>query len=110
MPDAPSTAFKALGHPHRLTIVRRLKRHELGCTAAGPDSCDLDSECCDFAGLVEELGISKSTVSHHLTVLANAGVIARYRDGRRLCCRLNREMLGALHDLLQLRVPQTEAE
>lgn len=108
--DDLGTAFEALGHPHRVAIVHRLKQHGLDCTAVGPHSCDLDPQRCDFAGRVEELGVSKSTVSHHVSVLENAGVIARYRDGRPLCCRLNRELLAEHHDLLQLRPGQTGPE
>jgi ArsR family transcriptional regulator len=95
-----SEAFKALGHPHRLAIVRRLIEQSLACDAGSKESCGLDPSCCDFGELVEELDVSKSTVSHHLKELHYAGLIERTREGRRLYCRINRERLEELRSFL----------
>lgn len=56
--------FKALGHPARVTIVRRLS----------------DGEHC-VCELVEEVGLGWSTVSRHLSVLKEAGVISDDKRG-----------------------------
>lgn len=88
MSDDLSQAFKALGDPHRLTIVRRLMDEALGCDAPAAGACRMDPACCDFASLAEGLGIGKSTVSHHLKELHRAGLIERVREGRRLYCRI----------------------
>lgn len=57
---------KALADPTRLKIYEKI--------AAYPDI---------FCGtLVEEFGLSPATVSHHLKVLADAGLIETRRDGQ----------------------------
>lgn len=96
--DALSQAFKALGHPHRLAIVRRLIDAAIACET--PDDCTLDPACCGFAELVEELGISKATVSHHVKELDRAGLIERIRDGRRVYVRIDDRRLAELRDFL----------
>lgn len=98
-----SEAFKALGHPHRLVIVRRLIDQSLSCRADSEESCGLDPACCDFGELAEELEVSKSTVSHHLKELYHAGLIERQREGRRLYCRINRERVEQLRAFLKGR-------
>lgn len=103
MLDELSRAFKALGHPHRLTIARRLIDEAIGCDAPSSEACSFDPDCCDFATLAGELGVGKSTVSHHLKELYNAGLIERYREGRRVYCRINRKRLAELRDFLTLR-------
>ena len=53
-----STRFKALADPTRLAIVNRLASREVACV-------------CEF----ETLGLSQPTISHHLRVLREAGLI-----------------------------------
>jgi ArsR family transcriptional regulator len=60
---------KALGHPARVQIVRLLVRRE-GCI------------CGD---IVEELPLAQSTVSQHLKVLKEVGLIRGEIDGPRVC-------------------------
>lgn len=60
---------KALGHPARVRILRILSRR---------DSCI----CGD---IVEELPLAQSTVSQHLKVLKDAGLIRGEVDGPRVC-------------------------
>lgn len=70
-PIDPAPLFKALGHPARLTIVRELM---------------IDERCvCE---LVEVLGLGWSTVSRHLSVLREAGVIADDKRGLQVFYRL----------------------
>ena len=57
--DRITKVFKALGHPARLRIVRLL---------AGRGACI----CGD---IVDELPLSQSTVSQHIAVLKEAGII-----------------------------------
>ncbi len=59
--------FKALGDEHRLTLVYLI------------DSATSESVCvCD---LTEPLGLKQSTVSHHLKILTDAGVLLREKRG-----------------------------
>ena len=63
-----SQQFAALADPVRLRLLSLL------ATAAGGAVC-----ACD---LVEPVGKSQPTVSHHLKVLAEAGLVANERRGR----------------------------
>lgn len=100
--DELSEAFKALGHPHRLALVRRLIDQAMTCEPPSGESCELDPTCCDFAELAEEIGVGKPTVSHHLKVLRQAGLIERFQEGRRVHCRINEDRLSELRAFLDL--------
>lgn len=63
--------FKALGHPTRLWIVTQL---------ADGERC-----VCEF---VEAVGVDFSTVSKHLSVLRQAGVIADDKRGKQVFYKL----------------------
>jgi len=92
-----SSAFKALGSPHRLAIVRSLVARELACCAGDRASdCTLDAASCKVGVLCESLEIDSSTVSHHLKELDRAGLIERARRGRQIYCRINRHRLEQL--------------
>ena len=58
--------FKALGDPHRLTIVAALLR-------AGDPIC-----VCDFTAA---LPLNQPTVSHHLKILRDHGIVKSERRG-----------------------------
>ena len=65
---------KALGHPVRVTIVRYLEAQRHGAT------------CGDIA---RQLPIAQSTVSEHLRVLKNAGLIEATDVPPRMIYRVN---------------------
>lgn len=67
----PDGVFKALGHPARLSLVRKLTSGE-HCV------CDL----------VETVGLSWSTTSRHLEVLRDAGVVSSDKRGQQVFYRL----------------------
>jgi ArsR family transcriptional regulator, arsenate/arsenite/antimonite-responsive transcriptional repressor len=79
-------AFKALADPVRLRL--------LSLIAAAPDgtacSCDLE----------EPVGKSQPTVSHHLSLLADAGLITKRKVGRWVNCTIVPERMAALRDVL----------
>lgn len=81
-----AAAFKALADPVRLRL--------LSLIAAGPDGCACS---CDLEAPV---GKSQSTVSHHLSVLADAGLITKEKRGRWVECSVVPERLAALQDVL----------
>ena len=72
-----ATVLAALADPIRLQIVSAL-------ADGGEWSC----------GSIE-LPIAKSTKSHHLRVLAEAGIVARRSDGKTRLSRLRRDALEA---------------
>lgn len=99
--EALSRAFRALGHPHRLTIVRALVgRAAACCTADRAADCVLDPASCNVGDLGQLVDIAPSTLSHHLKELDHAGVIERARDGRYLYCRVNEAVLNELAAVL----------
>ena len=63
--DPDVQLLQALAHPTRLSIVRELTGTSEVC------ACDFTS-CCD---------VQQPTVSHHLRILKEAGVIAAQRRG-----------------------------
>ena len=60
---------KALGHPARVQIMRLLVRRN----------------ACICGDIVEELPLAQSTVSQHLKVLKEAGLVKGEIDGPRVC-------------------------
>ena len=81
-----AAAFKALADPVRLQL--------LSLIAAAPEgtacSCDLE----------EPVGKSQPTVSHHLSILADAGLITKEKVGRWVNCTIVPERLAQLRDVL----------
>lgn len=72
--------IKALAHPARLAIVRAL----LG---AGAGRC-----CC--GDIVRNLPLAQSTVSQHLKILREAGLIRGEIEGPRSCYWIDRQVLA----------------
>src|SRR5262249_13943294 len=62
-----------------------------------------DAEAC-VCNLTEPLGLSQPTVSHHLKVLHEAGILAREQRGRWAYYRLMPEPLRLLSDALSVPV------
>lgn len=60
---------RALGHPTRIAILRRLAR----------------VEGCYVGQIVEELPLAQSTISQHLKQLRDAGLIRGEIEGPRVC-------------------------
>lgn len=102
MTDDLSTAFKALGNPHRLAIVRLLLERDWACCdRERPEGCTLDPASCNVGELAARLEVAPSTTSHHLKELERAGLLERERDGRRLYCRVNTDTLARLREALE---------
>jgi ArsR family transcriptional regulator, arsenate/arsenite/antimonite-responsive transcriptional repressor len=78
--------FRALGEPARLQM--------LSLIAAQPSQ-----EVC-ACELVEPLGLSQPTVSHHLKVMYEAGLLERERRGTWIYYRILQEKLAMLRELL----------
>src|SRR6267142_1537796 len=75
---------KALGHPARVAILRLLiARGECVCGA-----------------IVDELPLAQATVSQHLKVLKDAGLIQGEVDGPRVCYCVNPAGVRRLRELI----------
>lgn len=71
---------KALGHPARLQILRRL----------------LEEDQCVCGRIVETLPLAQSTVSQHLKVLKEAGLVRGTFNGPSTCYCVDKEALTNL--------------
>ena len=87
----PARVFKALGHPAGVTIVREL---------AGGEKC-----VCD---LVRAAGLGWSTVSRHLAVLRDAGIVSDDKRGLQVFYRL--ELPCVTHFISCLDAPARHPE
>jgi len=66
-----SETLKALAHPARLRIVLGLLKDE-----------------CNVAQIQKVLGLPQSTISQHLRILKNAGIIKGRKEGTKICYRV----------------------
>ena len=66
--EVAASAFAALGSEQRLTVLRTLVR-------AGPEGLSMGQ-------LGERTGVSGSTLTHHLKILAGAGLVSQEKRGR----------------------------
>lgn len=71
MAEIHGKVFKALAHPVRLLLVDALRGRDLA-----------------FGALLKKFKLDKSTVSKHLLVLVNAGLVSTRRCGRETIYRL----------------------
>ena len=63
-----ASAFAALGSEQRLSVLRTLVR-------AGPDGLSIGE-------LGQRTGVTGSTLTHHMKILAQAGLVQQTRQGR----------------------------
>jgi len=71
--------FRAMGEPMRIRLLDRLRGGE-----------------ATVAELTDALGASQQNVSKHLSVLAEAGIVARRKDGNRVYYRIGDEGVLAI--------------
>ena len=83
--------FKALSDPVRLRLLSSVASH------AGGEAC-----VCDISAGIE---VSQPTVSHHLKVLRDAGLLISERRGSWVYYTVVPEALGSLAGLLDVGVP-----
>jgi Predicted transcriptional regulators len=86
-PEQAAKVFKALADPLRIQLVT--------LTRAAPDS----TAC--FCDLADQFDMPQSTLSHHLRVLVEAGILERERRGTWSWYRLREEPFALLHDLIR---------
>jgi ArsR family transcriptional regulator, arsenate/arsenite/antimonite-responsive transcriptional repressor len=79
--------FKALGDPTRVRLLSLIAAHE------GGEAC-----ICD---LTEPVGLSQGTVSHHMKLLSEAGLVSREQRGKWAYYRVERSTLAGLSEALK---------
>jgi len=82
--EEKSEILKALAHPARMEIVVRLKE-----------------DGCNVSEIQRKLGLPQSTISQHLKVLKNAGVISSLREGVKVCYKVKYKELQDIVDILE---------
>jgi DNA-binding transcriptional ArsR family regulator len=83
MQDADhANVMRALGHPVRLSILRILAEQS-------------QKDCC-CTDVTQNLPLAQSTVSQHIKVLLDAGLVERHAKGTRNCYSLRSDRLEAL--------------
>ncbi len=80
--------FRALGDRHRVRLL------SLIAAADGGEAC-----ICD---LTAPVGLSQPTVSHHMKLLAEAGLVTREQRGKWAYYRVVPQALHALSDTLRI--------
>ena len=79
--------FKALGDEHRIQILKLLRSGEkcAGC-------------------LLEQMNISQPTLSHHMKILCDSGIVLSHKDGKwiyySICCDSAAHIRELLQELL----------
>ncbi len=63
-----SEELKAIAHPARLKMLEGLIKNE-----------------CNVTLIQKKLGLPQSTISQHLKILKNAGIIKGRREGTKIC-------------------------
>lgn len=82
--------FKAAGDSHRQKILALLRTHK----------------SLNASEVVKKIGLSQPTISHHLALLAEAGIILSTKKGKEVFYSLNPKTistccLGFMNDLLK---------
>ena len=84
--EGVSRMLKALADPVRLRLMSMILSHEGG-------------EACAMCDLTEGFDLSQSTLSHHLKVLHDAGLVDRDKRGVWVYYKARPEAMGALRTL-----------
>lgn len=84
--EALAELLKAVADPTRLQLISLIRDSDQ-CTACVGD-------------LTEAVGLSQPTVSHHLRVLVDAGILTKEKDGYWTWYTLNMDRLGELAAVL----------
>lgn len=70
--EIAASTFAALGSEQRLSVLRCLVR-------AGPEGLAIGA-------LGERSGVTGSTLTHHMKILAQAGLVTQHKQGRSIIC------------------------
>jgi len=93
-PNQTTAVLKAISDPIRWDIVRQMT--------------EVDELACQT--LEQRLPISKPTISYHIRILAQAGLVRVRKEGRYFFYTLQRQVLRDLVDELWLMAPSPETQ
>lgn len=95
--DRRLAQLRALADPTRLRILELLKKKG-GCSCDQVDARTAGLCVCDLEG---PLGLTQPTITHHLKVLREAGLVECVRLGPWLYCRRQEAALEELGEALK---------
>ena len=84
---------KVFSHPARVAILQYISKQE----------------ACICNDIVEEIGLAQATISQHLKVINEAGLLKGTFEGKSLCYCLNFERLQELQSLFNSFFNQTKS-
>ena len=92
--------FKALSNEQRLKLFRNI--YEWQEIEMKPDD---SHKICDgikktFTRACGCMNLSRSTISHHLKELQNAGLITCTRDGQSVLCKINKDTIDIIKNFI----------
>lgn len=91
--DCIAACCKALAHPARIAILRQL----------------LAEGRCICGRIVEVMPLAQSTVSQHLKILKQAGLVTGHIDGPKTCYCVDMDMLARFsHSIEPLLAPTAQ--
>lgn len=90
-----SRICNALGNETRFQIIKALKDRSIGTCC---DKIQYFEDGASVADVVSSTGLAQSTVSQHLAVLEQAGLIIREKRGQWTCFFLNKQLLKDFMD------------
>lgn len=79
-----SELLKAIAHPARMEIIARLK-----------------VDGCNVSEIQRNLGLPQSTVSQHLRILRNAGILSSRREGTKVCYTIEKKEVLEIIKILE---------
>ncbi len=92
--------FRALGDPSRLAIYEFVRDC---CLAEGEQPHSTDDVRNSVSEIAKRFDLSLSTVSHHLKELRTAGLIRCEREGKRIFCSVDPDVLRQVEQFFQDR-------
>lgn len=81
--EEQSRILKAIAHPHRMEIILRLK-----------------GDGCNVSEIQNSMDLPQSTISNHLLILKNAGILSSRREGTTVCYKIEIEEIKQILDIL----------
>lgn len=92
-------AYKALSSPKRLELFLNVYKWGQIEREENTDSCCGPVHMA-FSKAVECMDLSRSTISHHIKELQQAGLIVCEREGQSQNCTVNESLLEEMKDVL----------
>jgi ArsR family transcriptional regulator len=91
--------FKALSNDQRLKLFKMIYDCQIENRSNKGSSCPGGVEKA-FTRACSHLSIARSTVSHHMKELENAGLISMKRNGQSFTCEINMDAVKVIRQFL----------